>query len=120
MKIEVEIPEDKITRLVLDRIGELFSEDARYRETAVRTAMHRIVDETAERAVRDAADAIAKDIPEIAKRVVREAVERQMQNATQRGLSALKKLWVGFDPQKLTPEMRVWLQSQLVGAVKKT
>lgn len=56
MKIEVEIPEDKITRLVLDRIGELFSEDARYRETAVRTAVHRIVDETAERVVRDAAD----------------------------------------------------------------
>ena len=63
MQITVEVAEERVADLVRQRIAELFSDDARFRETGVRDLLRKIVDEAATTAVRSARDAIAAELP---------------------------------------------------------
>ena len=119
MQITVEVDEKQITRLVSQRIGELFSDDARYRDTSVRDAIRGIVDVAAQAAVEAARDAIKADLPAIATDAVHRAVRADIDKAAARGLAALKKLYVGFDPNQLTAEQRAWLERQIVSTADK-
>ena len=114
MQITVEVNEGQIRALVKERIAELFSQDSRYRETAVREHVRKIVDDAAIAAVRGAEEAIAADLPAIAAEAVLRETENEIGLAAKRGLKALSKLYAGFDPSKLTPEQRAWLETQLV------
>jgi hypothetical protein len=116
MQITVEISEEKFTNLVRQRIEELFSNDARFRETAVRDLLRIIVDEAAVTAVRIARDSIASELPAMATDAVRMAVKDDIEKAAKRGLGALRKLYAGFDPSKLTPEQRAWVEKQIAEA----
>ena len=116
MNITVEISEELVGNLVRQRIDELFNDDPRYRETGVRELLRRIVDETATTAVRSAREAIANELPAIASEAVHRAVKEDIEKAAKRGLAALRKLYAGFDPSKLTPAQRAWLEKQITVA----
>lgn len=116
MQITVEVPEDRVASLVRQRIDELFSNDARFRETGVRDLVRSIVDETATTAVKSARDAIAAELPAMATEAVKRAVKDDIEKAAKRGLGALRKLYAGFDPAKLTPEQRSWVEKQIAEA----
>jgi len=118
MQITVDVPEEKVAALVRTRISELFSGDARYRETGVRKLVQKIVDDAAVDAVRQARDAINKQLPAMATAAVNEALHADIAAAAKRGLNALRKLYVGFDPNKLTAEQRAWLENQIAGAAR--
>lgn len=119
MQITVEVAEERVADLVRQRIAELFSDDARFRETGVRDLLRRIVDEAATTAVCSARDAIAAELPAIAAEAVRRAVKDDIEKTAKRGLGALRKLYAGFDPAKLTPEHRAWLEQQIAEAGNK-
>ena len=119
MKITVDVEESQICNLVKTRIAELFSTDARYRESRVRELINKIVDETAVSAVRQARDTIAGELPKLASEAVSRAIKLDMDKAATRGMGALRKLYAGFDPSKLTPEQRAWLEKQLATAADK-
>lgn len=116
VKITVEVEEERIASMVRQRIGELFSDDARFRETGVRDLLRRIVDDAAVAAVNAARDAIAAQLPEMAASAVEQAVKVDIANAAKRGMGALRKLYAGFDPTKLTAEQRAWLEKQIATA----
>jgi DNA invertase Pin-like site-specific DNA recombinase len=113
MQITVDVPEDRIRRLVAQRIDELFGDDARYRESRVRDLVRTIVDETAAVAVIAARDAIRHEFVQMAQDAVSEATRAEIAAAAKRGLAALRKLFAGFDPAKLTPEQRKWVEKQI-------
>lgn len=119
MKLEIEVPEHKISEMVKTRIDELFSTDARYRETRVRDLVMAIVDEAAVSAVRSARNEISAKLPEMARESVARMLAIEIDNAAKRGLSALRKLYAGFDPSKLTDDQRAWLVKQIAEAGKK-
>lgn len=116
MQITVDVSEDRVTQLVRQRIAELFSDDARFRDTGVRDVLRRIVDDAAVAAVRAARDSIAAELPALAAEAVRHAVEADIQAAARRGLGALRKLYAGFDPARLTTEQRTWIERQIAEA----
>ena len=118
MQITVEISEVTITNLVRDRLAELFSDDSRYRATMVRDALRRIVDDAALIAVKNARDAIADKLPELASVAVERAIKNDIEKAAKRGIDALRKLFAGFDPNKLTLEQRLWLENQIKKAAQ--
>jgi hypothetical protein len=118
MEIIVTIPDDKIQQMVKQRLVELFGDDARYRETSAREMVRAIVDESAVAAVRSAREKVEADLPVIAEVAVREAIKNDIMLAAKRGIGALKKLFVGFDPAKLTEDQRDWLTRQLTAAAK--
>jgi hypothetical protein len=119
MQITVEVTEERVSNLVRRRIAELFSDDARFRETGVRNLLRQIADEAAMTAVRSARDAIASELPAMAADAVRRAVKDDIDKAAKRGLGALRKLYAGFDPSKLLPEQRAWLEKQIAEAGNK-
>lgn len=116
MEITVTVDEEKIKNLVRERIAELFSQDSRFRETGVRELVRGIVDEAAVKAVQKARDAIADDLPKLAATAVDIAIREDIEKAAKRGIGALRKLYAGFDPTKLTPEQRAWLETQIAKA----
>lgn len=118
MQITVEVDESKIADLVRERIEELFSLDTRYRETGVREMVRKIVDDAAVNAVSQAEKSIEADLPAMAAEAVRRETENEIGLAAKRGMRALQKLYAGFDPKKLTPEQRAWLESQIANAAK--
>ena len=118
MQITVEVDESKIADLVRERIAELFSQDARYRETGVREEVRRIVDGAAVKAVSQAEKSIEAELPAMAAEAVRRETENEIGLAAKRGLKALSKLYAGFDPKTLTPDQRAWLETQIANAVK--
>jgi hypothetical protein len=116
MNITVEVSESEIAKLVRERIAELFSSDARYRETAVRGYVRSIVDHAAVEAVRGAQEAIASQLPEMAVDAVTRATKAEMEAAAKRGLRAFTKLNAGFNPNRMIPELKAWLEHQLAKA----
>lgn len=58
------------------------------------------------------------ELPAMAVEAVRREIENEIGLAAKRGLKALSKLYAGFDPNKLTPEQRAWLESQIANAAK--
>jgi hypothetical protein len=118
MEIIVHVPDDKIQQMVKQRLDELFGDDARYRETSAREMVRAIVDESAVAAVRAAREKVEADLPVIAEVAVREAIKNDIMLAAKRGIGALKKVFVGFDPAKLTEDQRDWLTRQLTAAAK--
>jgi hypothetical protein len=116
VQITVNIDDSKVADLVRERIGELFSADSRYRETSVRDHVRRLVDDAAVAAVRAASAEIAGQLPEMARQAVERQVREDIQAAAKRGLQALRKLYAGFDPAKLTDQQRTWLVDQISGA----
>jgi hypothetical protein len=118
MEITVHIPDDKIQSMVKQRLAELFGDDARYRDTSAREMVRAIVDESAVSAVKAAREKVEADLPTIAESAVRDAIKNDILLAAKRGIGALKKLFVGFDPAKLTEEQRDWLTRQLTAAAK--
>ncbi len=119
MEIKVEIDPEQIARMVRQRIAELFSDDNRYREGGDREMVRRLVDESAVESVRLARDSIKNELPAMAEAAVRQAVQHEIEKTAKRGLGALQKLYAGFDPNKLTPEQRIWLEKQIAAAGKK-
>jgi len=120
MKITVEIAEERVAALVKERIAELFSSDSRYRETGVRNLVRGIVDDAAVSAVRTARDAVTAELPAMANEAVRHALQNEIELAAKRGFGALRKLYAGFDPNKLTTDQRAWLEKQIANAGKET
>ena len=116
MKVEIEIDEAQIVALVKQRLAELFSSDARYRDTGVRDRVRLIVDGAAVAAVDKARAAIEGRLPAFAAEAVERQVKADIENATRRGLGALKKLYAGFDPARMTPEQLAWLKDQIAKA----
>jgi hypothetical protein len=116
MKITVDVDDAAITDLVRERIFELFSTDGRYRETGVRDLLRKIVDDAAVAAVSKAQDAIADQLPALAQGAVQDATKDAIETAAKRGVKVLKKLYAGFDPAKLTPDQRAWLEKQITAA----
>src|SRR3990167_8609732 len=104
MKIEVDIDEGKLRELVVQRIEELFSNDARYRDTPVRDMVRRLVDESAVAAIQQANVNMSASLPALAAVAVERALQDDITAAAKRGLAVLRKLYAGFDPSKLTPE----------------
>jgi hypothetical protein len=43
-------------------------------------------------------------------------VKDEIATAAKRGITALRKLYAGFDPAKLTADQRAWLEKQIAGA----
>lgn len=119
MQVTVEIPDGRIAELVRQRINELLSDDARYRETGVRALVREIVDKAAGEAVRQANDAISAELPTMAAEAVRRATHEEIERAAKRGLGALRKLYAGFDPARLTQEQLAWVKRQIEEAGKK-
>jgi hypothetical protein len=119
MKITVEVPEERISQIIQTRINELFSEDSRYRESDIRTTIHRIIDTYALEAVKSAKDRIELEIPTMASEAVKKTMQYEMDKTAKRGFGALSKLYSGFDPAKLTQEQRAWLEKQITEAAKK-
>lgn len=119
MQITVDIEERRVADLVRGRIAELLSDDARYRGTPVRDLLRRMVDDAATTAVRAARDAIAAELPAMAAEAVRAAIKNEIDRAAKRGMGALRKLFAGFDPSKLTPEQRSWLEKQIAEGADK-
>ena len=115
MNVTVEINEARITELVRQRIGELFSDDSRFRETPARDLIRRLTDEAAVSAIKQARDKIADELPVMAEDALRVALKADMELAAKRGTAALRKLYAGFDPAKLLPEQRAWLVKQITG-----
>ena len=113
MQITVEVSESTLERLVKERVGELFSYDARYRSTPVREYVRGLVDEAAGAAVKTALESILPELKEYAIEAVRESTKNAMKNAACRGLKALKKLYSHFDPEKMTEDQRAWLERQI-------
>jgi len=116
VQITVQVDDGKLEALVKQRVDELFSQDARYRDTGVRELVVRIVDEAAVSAVKQARDALAAELPALAAKAVRLAAEGDIIKAAKRGMNTLRKLYAGFDPAKLTPEQRAWLEKQITKA----
>jgi hypothetical protein len=119
MQVTVEIPEQRITDMVRQRLAELFGDDARFRDSTARDTIRRIVDEAATDAVLQARDAIAGQLPELAAEATKTAIVAELDKAAKRGLVALRKLYAGFDPAKLTGAQRDWLAKQLAEAAAK-
>lgn len=113
MQITVDVNEERVADLVRQRLDELFSDDARYRDSGVRDQIRRLVDDAALGAVMAARDHIAGELPAMANAAVRREITDEMQRAAKRGLAMLRKLYAGFDPNKLAPEQRAWLEKQI-------
>lgn len=118
MKITVEVSESRVSELVRQRIAELFSDDARYRDTGARELIRGIVDAAAVSAVAQARALIESELPALAADAVDRAVRADIESAAKRGMGTLRKLYAGRDPAKLPPEQRAWLESQIATAAK--
>jgi histone H3/H4 len=116
MQITVDVSEERILALVRQRIAELFSDDARFRETNVRQLLRGIVDDGAVAAVSAARNMLAGKLADMARDAVELAVKDEIATAAKRGITALRKLYAGFDPAKLTADQRAWLEKQIAGA----
>jgi hypothetical protein len=110
MLITVDVSEQQMSKLVRERIEELFRNDS---------SLRKIVDEIAVAAVRSARDAMMSEFPAMASESVRLAVKDDIDKAAKRGLGVLRKLYAGFDPSKLTNEQRAWLEKQIADSASK-
>ena len=116
MQITITIDDNALAKLAQERIDELLGDDARYRQTGPRDMLRRIVDEAAIEAVTKARAEIAEQLPTLAREAVRYAITDEIGKAAKRGVRALSKLYAGFDPSKITPEQKAWLEGQIAKA----
>jgi hypothetical protein len=61
----------------------------------------------------------ARQLLDVLSDAVERAAKEDIEKAAKRGLGALRRLYVGFDPAKLTPDQKAWLEKQIAEAAKK-
>ena len=109
MKITVEIDDAAIEREVKVRVNELFSEDARYRNTSARELIRNRVD--AAIVASDMPQLIAAMLPDISRTVLQECIAESLRRSARKHLREMTKC--GFNLELLTPEERKWAEGQI-------
>ncbi len=116
MQVTLEIDERRFRDLAQARMDELFSDDARFRESPVRSMIRRITDDVAVEAVRQARLKIEIELPAMAETILREEIRAGMHREAAKMVRDMRKLYSGFDPAKLSEQERAWV---LVQAAKR-
>ena len=109
MQIVLEVDERRFRDLAQARMDELFSDDARFRESPVRSMIRRITDDVACEAVRQARAKIEIELPAMAETILREEIRAVMHREAARTVRDMRKLYGGLDPSKLTEKERAWV-----------
>jgi hypothetical protein len=112
MQVTLEIDERRFRDLAQARMDELFSDDARFRESPVRSMIRRMTDEVACEAVKHAREKIEIELPAMAATILREEIRARMQMESAKIVRDVRKLYSGFDPAKLTEQERAWVLDQ--------
>jgi hypothetical protein len=93
-------------------MDELFSDDARFRESPVRSMIRRITDEVACEAVKQARAKIEIELPAMAETILREEIRAGMRKEAAKMVRDMRKLYSGFDPARLSEQERAWVLVQ--------
>jgi hypothetical protein len=109
MKITVEIEDAAIEREVKVRVHELFSEDARYRNTTARELIRSRVD--AAIVASDMPQLIAAMLPDISRTVLQECIAESLKRSARAHLRKMTKC--GFNLELLTDDERKWAEEQI-------
>ena len=109
MKITVEIEDAAIEREVKVRVHELFSEDARYRNTTARELIRSRVD--AAIVASDMPQLIAAMLPDISRTVLQECIAESLKRSARAHLREMTKC--GFNLELLTDDERKWAEEQI-------
>jgi cation transport ATPase len=109
MKITVEIDDAAIEREVKVRVHELFSEDARYRNTSARELIRRSVDTAIVGS--DMTQLIAAMLPDISRTVLTECIADALRRSARARLREMTKC--GFNIELLTDDERKWAEEQI-------
>jgi hypothetical protein len=112
MQVTIEIDERRFRDLAQARMDELFSDDARFRESPVRSMIRRITDDVAVEAVKQARAKIEIELPAMAETILREEIREAMRRESKAHVREMRKLFGGFDPAKLSEQERAWVLSQ--------
>jgi len=112
MQVTLEIDERRFRDLAQARMDELFSDDARFRESPVRSMIRRITDDVAVEAVRQARERIEIELPAMAETILREEIRAGMRKEAAKMVRGMRKLYSGFDPAKLSEQQRAWVLDQ--------
>ena len=112
MQVTLEIDERRFRDLAQARMDELFSDDARFRESPVRSMIRRITDDVAVEAVRQARERIEIELPAMAETILREEIRAGMRKEAAKMVRDMRKLYSGFDPAKLSEQERAWVLVQ--------
>ena len=112
MQVTLEIDERRFRDLAQARMDELFSDDARFRESPVRSMIRRITDDVAVEAVRQARAKIEIELPAMAETILREEIREAMRRESKAHVRDMRKLYSGFDPARLSEQQRAWVLDQ--------
>jgi hypothetical protein len=108
MTITVEVENAKIEKHVRERIAELFSDDARFRDGAARAYIRQCTDDAVRACGIPAM--IAEMLPAISAKVMPACMEEALEKSMRAALREATK--DGFDLRLLTDEQRAWYQEQ--------
>ena len=112
MQVTLEIDERRFRDLAQARMDELFSDDARFRESPVRSMIRRITDDVAVEAVRQARAKIEIELPAMAETILREEIREAMRRESKAHVRDMRKLYSGFDQARLCEQQRAWVLDQ--------
>jgi sRNA-binding carbon storage regulator CsrA len=112
MQVTLEIDERRFRDLAQARMDELFSDDARFRESPVRSMIRRITDDVAVEVVRQARAKIEIELPAMAETILREEIRAGMRKEAAKMVRDMRKLYSGFDPARLSEQERAWVLVQ--------